>query len=338
MKLSEGGWYRLYLGPWFINGGNLQELICDDREYLSWPVKLKLSNDVAKGMKYLHSKGFMHRDLSSQVKYISKKKNLDLECVIADLGLAVRIPKSENEVLPVVGTPYWISPECLHGKFYDSKCDVFSFGIIMCEIIGRVSADPEELPRRMDFGLNEAGFQFLAGECPKNMFNIAIQCCKVSPKERPTFHSIVAILGEMRHPHVTNVSKSLSCTDARFELHRSRCRTTATTDAPGNLYKSSRKRGVTRSNSDSGSRALNVQRVSEKLNPFYYESQQGSHKDEMDGEKRREHSPDIPSPVTKLCNDLASVWPDRGEGGVGMAWNGSLLEKNRSNSLPCIKQ
>lgn len=317
----------------FINGGSLQELICDDREYLSWPVKLKLSNDVAKGMKYLHSKGFMHRDLSSQ-NILVRRKNLDLECVIADLGLAVRIPKSENEVLPVVGTPYWISPECLHGKFYDSKSDVFSFGIIMCEIIVRVSADPEELPRRMDFGLNEAAFQFLAGDCPRSMFDVAIQCCKVSPKERPTFNSIVATLGELKHPHVANVSKSLSCTDAGFELQRSRSRTTAR-DVGGLLP--SKKKEVTRSNSDSGSRALNVQRVSKKLNPFY-DPREGRQQNDTELEiKNCEHSPDILSPIAKLCNDLTAVWPER-KLKEETAWKGSLLEKSKWNSLPCIKQ
>ena len=41
-----------------------------------------------------------------------------------------------------------MAPEVLNGKSYDEKADVFSFGIILCELISRLEADPDELPRR----------------------------------------------------------------------------------------------------------------------------------------------------------------------------------------------
>ena len=47
----------------------------------------------------------------------------------------------------VVGNPFWMAPEVINGKSYDEKADVFSFGIILCELISRLEADPEELPR-----------------------------------------------------------------------------------------------------------------------------------------------------------------------------------------------
>ncbi len=36
--------------------------------------------------------------------------------------------------MTVVGTPYWMAPEMLRGEEYDEKVDVFSFGIVLCEV------------------------------------------------------------------------------------------------------------------------------------------------------------------------------------------------------------
>ncbi|KAG8233523.1 hypothetical protein J437_LFUL013647 [Ladona fulva] len=88
----------------------------------------------------------------------------------------------------VVGNPYWMAPEMMKGKKYDEKVDIFSFGIVLCEIIGRVHADPDFLPRSSDFGLNQNVFrEKFCSECPEPFFRIAFHCCDLNPDKRPPF-------------------------------------------------------------------------------------------------------------------------------------------------------
>ncbi|KAK1797250.1 hypothetical protein P4O66_008635, partial [Electrophorus voltai] len=187
----------------YMNGGNLEQLLGSD-VYLSWAVRMSLGLDIARGLQYLHSKGIFHRDLTSK-NCLVRWENGICTAVVGDFGLAEKIPDysdgTQKEPLTIVGSPYWMAPEVLRGEQYDEKVDVFAYGIILCEIIGRIQADPDFLPRTEDFGLDVGAFKHMVEDCPSAFFNLAVTCCSMRAQSRPPFSVIVVELERMSDEH-----------------------------------------------------------------------------------------------------------------------------------------
>uniref|UniRef100_A0A8C1Z269 LIM domain kinase 1 n=1 Tax=Cyprinus carpio TaxID=7962 RepID=A0A8C1Z269_CYPCA len=191
---------RLNLISEYVQGGTLTDTIQKmDRDH-PWKLKVSYAKDIAAGMAYLHSMNVIHRDLNSHNCFVRENQTV----VVADFGLA-QLVKEEKSSSPgqlsklnklgrkkrymAVGNPYWMAPEMLNGKVYDERVDIFSFGIVVCEIIGRVYADPDYLPRTQDFGLNVNEFleRYMAKDCPAAFFPIAVLCCALEAEKRPSF-------------------------------------------------------------------------------------------------------------------------------------------------------
>lgn len=142
---------KLHLVTEFIPGGSLKELIHDSGLPLPWEQRILFAKDIACGMAYLHSMNIIHRDLNSLNCLVREDKTV----IVADFGLARIINSAANssgsgrwsqdgtigrkvrqrrQRYTVVGNPYWMAPEMMKGNKYDEKVDVFSFGIVLCEV------------------------------------------------------------------------------------------------------------------------------------------------------------------------------------------------------------
>ncbi|KAK9818084.1 hypothetical protein WJX72_006882 [[Myrmecia] bisecta] len=161
----------------YMEGGNLyQALAQKGRECLWYQRGAKIALDIAKGMHFLHSHRVIHLDMKSPNILLAR----DGTAKIADVGLS-RVLNSRSHATEVgAGTFHWMAPEVLmHGRCTE-KADVFSFGVILWEIIRG------EVPTRglmTDVRVPE--------ECPADIANLMQACLNPDSTMRPSAKEII---------------------------------------------------------------------------------------------------------------------------------------------------
>lgn len=191
----------------FMSGGSLYSRLHtkENKERLT-PTQLSIiALGIAYGMEYLHGKQMIHRDLKS-LNVLLDADNFPRIC---DFGMA-RIKGSSAEVMTGnVGTAQWMAPEILETQRYDEKADVYSFGIMLWEML------TFDVPFRGIQAINVAYHVVqkksrpkIPKNCPQNLEKLICICWDQDPKVRPSFQSIVRALesGAISFPG-TDISK-----------------------------------------------------------------------------------------------------------------------------------
>lgn len=151
---------------------------------------------VAKGMEYLSSKGIIHRDLAARNVLVGENKT----CKVADFGFArdvitnhVYERKSEGR-LPI----RWMAPESLYDNIFTVKTDVWSFGIVMWEIVTLGSTPYPGLAAAEVMRRVRDGYRLEKPEhCKREMYNIMYYCWDPDPNERPSFTELTCLLDKL---------------------------------------------------------------------------------------------------------------------------------------------
>lgn len=119
----------------YLSGGSLRAFLHKlGHESLPLQKLISIALEIAQGMEYIHSQGIIHRDL--------KPENILFDqdfCVkIADFGIACEEACSDP-LAEDPGTYRWMAPEMIKHKHYGRKVDVYSFGLVLCEMFtGRI--------------------------------------------------------------------------------------------------------------------------------------------------------------------------------------------------------
>jgi calcium-dependent protein kinase len=89
----------------------------------------ELMNKILSAVQHLHEHNICHRDLKPE-NFLFKNEKENAEIKILDFGLSKKFSKHETDMTTIVGTPFYVAPEVLSGK-YDKECDVWSCGVIL---------------------------------------------------------------------------------------------------------------------------------------------------------------------------------------------------------------
>lgn len=92
---------------------------------------MKISYELALGLKYLHDRSIIHRDLKLGNILLAN----DHTVKICDFGLAAKLTHTESEKNTICGTPNYISPEILNKQPYGMKIDCWSFGCVLYALV-----------------------------------------------------------------------------------------------------------------------------------------------------------------------------------------------------------
>ena len=148
--------------------------------------KKKIIKQLMSTIQYIHSRGYVHRDLKTQNMLLDK--NLDLK--LCDFGLTKKNNELNSGSGQYAGTPCYMAPELFDKKFYDEKIDIFAFGTIVWEIytqkIPYSNCDVSEIRQKVTKG-DELQ---CSSSVPNEIAELIRKCRKVNPSERPTMEQI----------------------------------------------------------------------------------------------------------------------------------------------------
>ncbi|KAG8846390.1 hypothetical protein FRB96_002003 [Tulasnella sp. 330] len=195
LGLSRAPDGRIFIISEYIENGNLRQYIHDKSKPFGWRLRLSFMTDIARALAYLHARKCIHRDLKGENLLVTSNGRLK----ITDFGFARIAARNEEESkrLTFCGTDSYMSPEILVGDEFDLPTDIFSLGVIFCEIISRKLADEHIFKRTAPyFGIDADEVRKLASPgCPPELIALALECCETSPAKRPT---MVTILSRLR--------------------------------------------------------------------------------------------------------------------------------------------
>lgn len=181
--------------------------------HLDWDTRLKIALGAAEGLAYLHNRDprIIHRDVKASNILLDK----NFEAKVSDFGLARLIDPAKTHVTTfIAGTKAYIAPEYQKSLRLTVKCDVYSYGIVLLELLTgkdpsmgrnfdiiawvkrRMGSSPDFFDVRMIDSVDKDANK----EAMTKVLYLALDCTKTLPHQRPTMDEVVEHLKSLQKP------------------------------------------------------------------------------------------------------------------------------------------
>ncbi|KAM0951195.1 putative protein kinase TKL-CTR1-DRK-2 family [Dioscorea sansibarensis] len=192
---------RLCIVTEFLPRGSLFRLLQRNTTRLDWRRRIHMALDIARGMNYLHHCNplIIHRDLKSSNLLVDKNWTVK----VGDFGLSRLKHETYLTTKTGKGTPQWMAPEVLRNEPSDEKSDVYSYGVILWELV--TEKIPWDNLNSMQV-IGAVGFMNQRLELPKDLdpqwVSIIESCWHSEPSHRPSFQELLERFKELQRQTV----------------------------------------------------------------------------------------------------------------------------------------
>ncbi|VVB11993.1 unnamed protein product [Arabis nemorensis] len=175
----------------YLPRGSLFKILHNSNQPLDKKRRLRMALDVARGMNYLHRRNppIVHRDLKSSNLLVDKNWNVK----VGDFGLSKWKNATFLSTRSGKGTPQWMAPEVLRSEPSNEKCDVFSFGVILWELM--TTLIPWDRLNSIQV-VGVVGFMDRRLDLPEGLnpriASIIQDCWQTDPAKRPSFEELIS--------------------------------------------------------------------------------------------------------------------------------------------------
>ncbi|XP_031817398.1 ephrin type-A receptor 8 [Sarcophilus harrisii] len=195
----------------YMENGSLDSFLRTHDGQFSIVQLVGMLRGVGAGMRYLSDLGYVHRDLAARNVLV----NSQLVCKVSDFGLSRVLEDDPDAAYTTTGGKIpirWTAPEAIAFRKFSSASDVWSFGVVMWEVLAYGERPYWNMTNRDVISSVEEGYRLPAPMgCPAALHQLMQDCWQKERSQRPRFPHIVSILDSLiRNPETLRVTATVN--------------------------------------------------------------------------------------------------------------------------------